>query len=344
MEGKKTMMKVNTVLFMSLIEALVVFFALTIFFYFMSRRAGKSKQGGQSDTESLIAQLEAEAEKLSMNQPANEEESKVQAARLNFVVSMLETLKKGGKDSTSLWEEVYGSIDNIVSESVATDITNGKNQMGGKNAQDASSAMQQQSSSASGQSTVAIQKKQLLELLRYKEMFTELDKEFGKLKNFNEELMGAIEEPAVNSEALQQVIMELEKKNKHLDKLSKGLQKEGEHVNERIDEVGSMTTGGATTADGGGFSSGGGGKGSGGTRSEAKGGGDSAANEKLTRRVKELEKSEASLLKKVAELEKSLQEKDKSSEKLQNDYKDLEEEFVKLHKSHPGETGWSSME
>ncbi|MBF0565303.1 MAG: hypothetical protein HQK89_08675 [Nitrospirae bacterium] len=328
------MMKVNTVLFMSLVEALVVFFALTIFFYFRSRRAGKSKQGLQPDTEELIAQLEAEAEKLSMSQPTNEEESKVQATRLNFVVSMLETLKKGGKSSTSLWDEVYGSIDNMVSESVASDIANGKNQnVGGKaGAQDVSSSAQQQASSVSGQS-VAIQKKQLLELLRYKDMFTELDKEFGKLKIFNEELMEAIEEPAVNSEALQQVIMELEKKNKHIDKLSNGLKKEGDHVNERIDEVGSMTTAG-----------GGGGTGSGGTRFEAQGGGDSGGNEKMARRVKELEKREAALLKKVADLEKSVKEKDKTSEKLQKDYKDLEEEFVKLHKSHPGETGWSNME
>jgi hypothetical protein len=327
------MMKVNTVLFMSVIEASVVFLGLAIFFYLRSKRTGKSQTSDQADMTSLISQLEEEAERLSREQPENEAEGKVNAARLNLVVSIIGTIKQGGQsDGTSLWDDVYGSLDNVVAESVTTaqsgSITQHEvTEMMERSAPETAVPSQDQAS----QPAVAMQKKQILELLRYKEMFNELNKEFTKLKEFNEHVMEAIEEPAVNSEPLQTLIMDLEKKNKHLDKLSGGLKKEGDYMNHRIEDYENLNLG-----------TGGGGSPPKAARFETQGASDSGREAKLAARIKQLEQHETQLSNKVDELDKALKEKEEAYKNLQREYVSLEEEFIKLHKSHPGETGWSS--
>ncbi|WP_444548192.1 hypothetical protein [Candidatus Magnetomonas plexicatena] len=159
-------------------------------------------------------------------------EHHVNEAKRDFVNSALKSLDESKGDYHNLWHNLYGLYESVL-EAIFTklQVVSGD----AATQQDDNTTDTPRLSDEQIRALLATQKRQMIDLLGYKEVFTELLDEFDKIKGFNNKIMEAIEEQAVNSEELQIVLMDFEKVNKFIDKCLKALGKNIESISSKIE-------------------------------------------------------------------------------------------------------------
>ncbi|MBF0520127.1 MAG: hypothetical protein HQK92_10410 [Nitrospirae bacterium] len=239
------MVRVNYIFFLFLVEFCVLFFGLSILFFVRGKRITvKLKSAGDDlGVAEFRNTLNSELERITENteqfsETLGEEDVKliiqhhVNQAKQDFVNAALKSLDEGKGDYQNLWYNLYGLYESVL-EAVFTKLQ----VVGGDGAihHEEIATDTARLSEEQLRAILASQKRQMIDILGYKEVFTELLNEFEKIKGFNNKIMEAIEEQAVNSEELQVVLMDFEKVNKFIDKCLKALGKNIETITSKID-------------------------------------------------------------------------------------------------------------
>ncbi|MEO5358028.1 MAG: hypothetical protein H7844_12120 [Nitrospirae bacterium YQR-1] len=243
------MVRVNYLLFLFLIEFCVLFFGLSILLFIRGRRETiKIKTtGGSFSVEEFRDILNSELEKMTDNTDAFSEtmgeedvqkiiQHHVSEAKKNFVNSAIKSLDEGKGDYQNLWHNLYGLYEEVL-EAVFTKLQAVSGEAGGVHDEDeVDHSTKGQPSAGQLRAVLAAQKRLMIDILGYKEVFTELVDEFEKIKASNVKIMESFEEQAASSEELQIVAMDLEKANKYIDKCSKALRKNIENISKKIED------------------------------------------------------------------------------------------------------------
>lgn len=224
------MTRINTLFFLFMLEAIAVLIGLSVYLFIKARRKSATVVAGVN-TDSLNAALHDEAARLETEYSAIGEEALVSedviikketlSAKLHSVNTAIEALKALQGDETTFWNYFYNDFDKLLGKHY-TELMEVTRETMSPAAQPAAATPApvntKEDSAKLQQAIAAAHKRHTIELLGYSEMFKEMNEEFTKIKAFNEKIMLTLEDLAVDSEELQQVIMEFEKVNKKMDK------------------------------------------------------------------------------------------------------------------------------
>ncbi|KJR41198.1 hypothetical protein MCHI_002905 [Candidatus Magnetoovum chiemensis] len=170
-------------------------------------------------------------------------------------------------------------------------------------------------------------KKQIIiELLSYKEIFSEIQDEFNRIIETNKKIMDAVEGEAINSEPLQIVLTDFENLNVRIQKPVSELEKQKESINKKIVFYESLQT-------------------DMGTPSIAKmdvyasnisiGGNGNSDTSNLT--SPEIERQNKDLKGKISELENMLKKKESLYQTLKENFDSLEAEYLTIYQEQQGQ-------
>jgi hypothetical protein len=222
-----------------MVEAVVVLLCLSI--YLFLRGGGKQPAGTtviartdnlKDNLEVESARLEKENEAINMDTTVSEEliiKKEIISAKLQSVKTAIEALNGVKGDESAFWDYFYNHLDKILSMHFTELMEITRETMGG-----ASNESKKEEAAKQARALISAQKKQIIELLGYKEIFKEMNEEFSRIKAFNEKIMTTLEDQAVNSEELQQVLMDFEKVNKKMDKCVSVLDKGNESLTRQL--------------------------------------------------------------------------------------------------------------
>ncbi|MBF0405309.1 MAG: hypothetical protein HQL00_15245 [Nitrospirae bacterium] len=236
------MTRINTLLFLFMLEAIAVLLGLSIYLFIKCRKKTVAVADNGS-TNNLNTALEDEAARLETESAAighdalvSEEaiiKKEIINAKLQSVKTVMEALKGIKGDETSFWNYFYNDFDKVLGKHFTELMEVARETMAPAPAP-APSTNKKEDSAKIEQAITAVKKKQAIELLGYKEMFVEMNEEFNRIKAFNEKIMLTLEDLAVDSEELQNVIMEFEKVNKKMDKCVNVLNKGSETLDRQM--------------------------------------------------------------------------------------------------------------
>ncbi|MBF0554451.1 MAG: hypothetical protein HQK96_07860 [Nitrospirae bacterium] len=217
---------------------MAVLIGLSIYLFLKGRKKTTDTVAG-SNTDGLSAALEDEVSRLGTENDAIGQDAMVSeeviikkeiiGAKLQSVKTAIEALKGIKGDESAFWNYFYNDFDKILSKHFTELMEVTRETMA-----PAPAANKKEDAVKQTQAVFANQKKQIIELLGYKEMFQAMNEEFSRIKTFNDNIMLSLEDMAVDSEPLQQVIMEFEKVNKKMDKCINVLNKGNESLNRQM--------------------------------------------------------------------------------------------------------------
>lgn len=221
-----------------MLEAMAVLIGLSIYLFLKGRKKTVDTVA-ETNTSGLSAALEDEASRLETENDAigpdalvSEEaiiKKEIVSAKLQSVKTAIEILKGIKGDEAAFWNYFYNDFDKILSKHFTELMEVTRETMA-----PAQVVNKKEDTSKQAQAVSAAQKKQIIELLGYRELFKEMNEEFSRIKTFNDNIMLSLEDMAVDSEPLQQVIMEFEKVNKKMDKCVNVLNKGNESLNRQM--------------------------------------------------------------------------------------------------------------
>lgn len=227
-----------------MVEAIVVLICLSIYLFLKKGSNGGNGPDGavigkanvlMDNLEVEATRLEKENETMSMDSTVSEEiiiKKEIVSAKLQSVKTAIEALNAVQGDESAFWDYFYNNLDKILSKHFTELMEIARETMGSSSS--AASESKKAETAKHMQAALTAQKKQIIELLGYKEIFKEMNEEFNRIKAFNEKIMTTIEDQAVNSEELQQVLMDFEKVNKKMDKCVTVLGKGNESLNRQL--------------------------------------------------------------------------------------------------------------
>ncbi|MBF0457261.1 MAG: hypothetical protein HQK99_05135 [Nitrospirae bacterium] len=217
---------------------MAVLIGLSVYLFLKGRKKAAATAVDYSP-DTLIAALEDEASRLETENDAighdamvSEEiiiKKEIISTKLQSVKTSIEVLKGIKGDEAEFWNYFYNDFDKILGKHFTELMEVTRETMSPSPA-----VNKKEDAAKQAQAVSALQKRQIIELLGYREMFQEMNEEFSRIKTFNDNIMLTIEEQAVDSEVLQQVLMEFEKVNKKIDKCVTVVNKGSESLNRQM--------------------------------------------------------------------------------------------------------------
>ncbi|MBF0337541.1 MAG: hypothetical protein HQL05_06870 [Nitrospirae bacterium] len=315
------MIEINNLIFMFLVEFLVIFFGLAIFFFYKSM--GRLPGGRSKDNKRFIFDLERELETLEEESKTLEENAEaesdsetiiareINAAKLHILHTALATAQTGKVGGEALWDDVYARFSGIVRESITQTLEQVRNGV------PQGSFGSQGDSGRVMQSSAATKKRFIIELLSHKEMVSELEKELAKLREFNQRLIETLN--ALPNESSQQAASEIVNINVHVDKLIKIIKQETKILGRHIANYEHIEV---STQDDDDMDS---------EKIPNVYGGSDQDKDKMQKVIKSLESNIELLTKKIQDLEADIARKDSGYKKLQKEFGELDIEYKRVY-------------
>ncbi|KJU82780.1 hypothetical protein MBAV_005028 [Candidatus Magnetobacterium bavaricum] len=329
------MIQINQLMFMFLIEFMVVFLGLAIFFFYKS--IGRISGRGGQDNKRFIFVLESEIEALEQESKSledSEEEGaadsemiisrEINAAKLHMLHTALATAQTGKIGGAVLWEDIYARFSGIVRESITRTLEYVRSGSGAGATEGSFSS--QGDDGRVMQSSAATKKRFIIELLSHKEMISELEKELAKLREFNKRLIESLN--SLPNESSRQTASEISNINMHLDKLIKTIKQESKMLGRHITSYEHIAVSSKDDDD---------------IDSENTPnvyGGSEQDKDKYQKVIKSLESNIELLTKNIQDLEAQIARKDSVYKKLQKEFGELDIEYKRVYdRLKTGNTG-----
>ncbi|MCI4626694.1 MAG: hypothetical protein L3V56_12130 [Candidatus Magnetoovum sp. WYHC-5] len=228
--------EINLLVLLLLVEFLVLFIIATVALKYKLNKGNSpvsSKRGGNGsfakNIEALINnELQTLKAALLALESADEKstvDKEVLEVKMSFTQKASDLLQTSGEELELYFRQLLNTLEDILHE-YFTNIFEGNAVQGSDGLQTVAIGRQQPTDMG---------KEQIIRLLRYSEFFDELIKEFTKIKNDNEKMLGVIEENAVNSEELMQLAMDFNNNNEKIAEYISVLKREHGSLNEKID-------------------------------------------------------------------------------------------------------------
>ncbi|MBF0344633.1 MAG: hypothetical protein HQL06_10440 [Nitrospirae bacterium] len=338
------MIKINTLLFMFLLEFLVVFLGLAIYFFYKSMNRFSRRSNPDQGSEGFIEDLKREVENL--EEESKEYENKgegeveqativdkeINAAKLHLIYTALATAQTGNLGGAALWEDLYARFGGIIREGIANALERIKTGHQSVDSEKMAAGSQRNEAVESKkvmQSSAATKKRFIIELLGHKEMVTELEKELIKLREMNQKLIETLQE--LTDESPKQVASEINNVNSRVDKLITTIKQESDMFSRQIEdyELVNVNRHGSDDLDI--------------DKVPSVYGGTDGDKEKMQKVIKSLESNLNVLTKKIQELESTVTKKEAAYQKLQQEFDALDAEFKRLYGKSDDELPDDSM-
>jgi len=302
------MIRINPLIFLFIIEALLVFIAASAFMYRGYKRLGKKERLLQKRREALLSFIEkgiseCQDEVKGFKDMLEKEQSSetwieggLASTRLRFLETSLNGLKESGEDTEALWQSLFKGYNEII-KGVFNQLKKSVDKKTGD-------AKRHKEDAKKLSDAVVEQKNKVAELLGRLDILNELKDKFKDIQAANNKLKQSITElipEAERSKELADVLTDFEQNNKELNNCVGTLEKENNDLVNKVDYFGSEIA-------------------------------------RLTKAVENSvdNKEYESLVKEKEGIEEELDKKVKAFDALQNNFNYIEKEYLALYEEQKG--------